>query len=378
MISSYSVVAGVVWLSAALILIALLRKRTGFMLRYSPELLLFVALLALVRTLLPLDLRQAHIIRSFHLMPSVTDAMQSTVLGGITVGQSLLLLWAGGSVVVLLCEICALITDERQRKEFRVIPSRSAGRAAQRAGLSADMIVVTPDVPVPLTAGFIHPKIYFPGISMSMTDDQLDWIVRHELQHMKGRDVWLKLMYYPVLAALWWNPVVWFFAHELDSILEMRCDQAVMRGRTKEEREAYVETLTLVLRQMVGGRRNYPAATVTFARPVKKSVALQRAMLILNAPPRHRAATIAAGCLCVVIFIASYFVLLQPATLPSEYDVVAEIPFAEGDEYYLVHKPDDSYELWYNGSYLGSLYGNYLDEEPFCDMQILEESRGEE
>lgn len=375
MISSYSVVAGILWLSLALIMIALLRTRTGFMLRYSAELLLFAALLALVRTLLPLDLKQAYIIRSFSVMPLATDAMETTLPDGIPVGQSLLLIWAGGSVVTLLCEIYAVVHDWSERKCYRVISTRWAERAAHRAQIPPEMVVVTPDLPQPVTLGIFHPKIYLP--LMPMTDSELDWIIRHELQHIKGRDMWLKLLYYPVLAALWWNPVVWYFSHELTAILEMRCDQKVVRGRSAEERTEYGEML-LRFAKLKNQQKNYAFSSMMFTMPAKKDVLVQRTELILGEPPRHRTSTVAAACVCVAIFIASYFVLLQPYGEPAEEDVIGEISFAENEEYSLVHKADGNYELWCGGNYICDFYGNCLDEEPFCDMEIIEESRGEE
>lgn len=374
MISFYSIVAGIIWLSVALILIALLRMRTGFMLRYSSELLLFVTLLALVRTLLPLDLKQAYIVRSFFVMPLATDALETALPDGIPVERSLLLIWAGGSVVTLLCEIYAVFHDWNERKRYRVISAPWAVRAARRAQIAPEMIAVSPDLSMPMTLGFFRPRIYLPLTSLN--DSQLDWVIRHELQHIKGRDMWLKLLYYPVMAAFWWNPVVWYFSHELNTILEMRCDQAVIRGRTAEERTEYGETLLEVAKWANGQKKNYLASTMPFALPAKKNVALQRIELIVGDTPRKRSSVIAAACVCVALFIASYFVIIQPYGMPPEDEVAGAIVVTE-ENAYLVHTADDTYELWVDGFCLTTHDKSELDSIPLCDLEIREENKGE-
>ena len=373
MISGYSIAAGIAWFTLVLVFIAALQKRTGFMLRASAQLLLFAAALALVRMLLPLDFRQAYVIQSFHIYPAIMAFLRSPLFGWLKVWQVFLLVWALGSAVVLGYEIWALLAASRRRKCYRRIPSQQAEQAAKRAGLLPGDIVVSSDVAVPMAAGLFRPKMYLP--LLTLTDEELDWIVRHETQHIKGKDVWLKLLYTLLQAALWWNPFVWYFARELDSILELRCDQAVLRGRSEGERHAYVQTLLQVTTQLCAGRRHYPASAVTFARPVKKSALTRRAELILHTPPRHRRQTIAAGLLCLVLFAASYFVILQPAGAPPEEDLAGEVIFSEDDTYFLVHKEDGSYELWCNGDYFASLEGYFLNEEPFCNMNIIEEQR---
>lgn len=367
MISGYSIAAGIAWFTLVLVFIAALQKRTGFMLRASAQLLLFAAALALVRMLLPLDFRQAYVIQSFHIYPAIMAFLRRPLFGWLKVCQVFLLVWVLGSAAVLGYEIWALLAASRHRKCYRRIPSQ---QAAKRAGLLPGDIVVSSDVAVPMAAGLFRPKMYLP--LLTLTDEELDWIVRYETQHIKGKDVWLKLLYTLLQAALWWNPFVWYFARELDSILELRCDQLVLRGRSEGERHAYVQTLLQVTTQLCAGRRHYPASAVTFARPVKKSALTRRAELILHTPPRHRRQTIAAGLLCLVLFAASYFVILQPAGAPPEADLAGEVVVTP-DNAYLVHTKDDTYELWVDGFFFTTFEKSELYSKPLCDLEIREE-----
>lgn len=71
-------------------------------------------------------------------------------------------------------------------------------------------------------------------------DDELyEYMVTHELVHIKHNDVLIKLMALFVIAVHWFNPFVYLLISELSCISEMYCDSVVMDGKGKEERSKY-------------------------------------------------------------------------------------------------------------------------------------------
>ena len=60
----------------------------------------------------------------------------------------------------------------------------------------------------PLIVGFIHPILVIPDEAYSQ--EELYFILKHELVHLKRHDTYYKLLLLAVNALHWFNPVVWF------------------------------------------------------------------------------------------------------------------------------------------------------------------------
>ena len=97
----------------------------------------------------------------------------------------------------------------------------------------------------PLIVGFIHPILVIPDEAYSQ--EELYFILKHELVHLKRHDTYYKLLLLVVNALHWFNPVVWFMRKEATMDMELSCDEYVVRGMNFESRKAYVETLLSAL-----------------------------------------------------------------------------------------------------------------------------------
>ena len=97
----------------------------------------------------------------------------------------------------------------------------------------------------PVTIGVLSPTILFPIWDKdNMIDDELsEYMITHELVHIKHNDVLIKLIGLLVIAIHWFNPFVYLFISELSCISEMYCDSVVMDGKGEDERKKYGELL---------------------------------------------------------------------------------------------------------------------------------------
>ena len=97
----------------------------------------------------------------------------------------------------------------------------------------------------PVTIGVLSPTILFPIWDKdNMIDDELsEYMITHELVHIKHNDVLIKLIGLLVIAIHWFNPFVYLFISELSCISEMYCDSVVMDGKGEDERKKYGEIL---------------------------------------------------------------------------------------------------------------------------------------
>lgn len=97
----------------------------------------------------------------------------------------------------------------------------------------------------PITIGVRAPIILFPiRDKNNMLDDELcEYLITHELVHIKHYDVLFKLIGLLAAAVHWFNPFVYLLINELSCISEMYCDSVVMEGKGEKERYKYENLL---------------------------------------------------------------------------------------------------------------------------------------
>ncbi|MBO5326205.1 MAG: hypothetical protein J6A80_08250 [Lachnospiraceae bacterium] len=106
----------------------------------------------------------------------------------------------------------------------------------------------------PLITGILHPKLIIPSYEGDWNADELELITAHELCHYHKKDLWLKMLMLAVTCFNWFNPAVYMMKKQFYYDMELVCDESVMRGRSKEEKETYAK----ILMSYAGkGRRNY-------------------------------------------------------------------------------------------------------------------------
>ena len=97
----------------------------------------------------------------------------------------------------------------------------------------------------PMIIGFIKPVLVLPKEQYSSED--LFFILKHELVHLKRGDVYLKLLFVTANAVHWFNPFIWIMQKEAVIDMELSCDEKVTQGASYELRKAYTETLLSML-----------------------------------------------------------------------------------------------------------------------------------
>ena len=96
----------------------------------------------------------------------------------------------------------------------------------------------------PVTSGIIFPVVWFPDYGEKELDKRaFQYMIKHELLHIKRNDILVKCLGLLVVAIHWFNPFSYFLYHELSSIGEMYCDHGVLEGQGEAERKEYGELL---------------------------------------------------------------------------------------------------------------------------------------
>jgi len=97
----------------------------------------------------------------------------------------------------------------------------------------------------PMIIGFIKPVLVLPKEQYCC--EELYFILKHELVHLKRVDVYLKLLFVTANAIHWFNPIIWIMQKEAVIDMELSCDERVTKGTSYAFRKAYTETLLAML-----------------------------------------------------------------------------------------------------------------------------------
>ena len=127
---------------------------------------------------------------------------------------------------------------------------------AHDLGVSAPEMIVCEAISTPAVTGLLRPRLLLPHERYDV--QELRYILRHELCHLKRRDMLLKLVLLAANAMHWFNPVVYLMLRQADEDIELACDSAATDGLELPERAAYSRTLLAAVQSSV---RALPATT---------------------------------------------------------------------------------------------------------------------
>lgn len=127
---------------------------------------------------------------------------------------------------------------------------------ARDLGVSAPEMIVCEAISTPAVTGLLRPRLLLPHEHYDV--QELRYILRHELCHLKRRDMLLKLVLLAANAMHWFNPVVYLMLRQADEDIELACDSAATNGLELPERAAYSRTLLAAVQSSV---RALPATT---------------------------------------------------------------------------------------------------------------------
>lgn len=368
-VSPYSVLMALLWFTAAALAGSYMLRRAE---KHGLVLISAIFLLALLRGILPLDFYKSLVIRSQILYPMVLDIVSFPLYGGVTVGQGLLALWAGGTVYRLSRLLLKLVrqakylhktADQVSSRAFAILFREVCEELGYRGKLKVSIV---PEASSAYQAGFLQPHIILPMEIYVLEDQDICNMLRHELCHYLGRDLWVKAGMQIAACFLWWNPVMPLLNRSVEQLLELHCDRRACRRLSEEGQLEYLNTLLHVMRIAPAGTADM---TLSYLGNVEEAGIQQRFLLLLHAKLSERSrAKLWTGCaFCMVLFVMSYLVILQPTD--EGLSIVTTTP----ETSYVLQKRDGTLELYHEGALCGVLSEESLKDEPFCGLPIINE-----
>ena len=94
----------------------------------------------------------------------------------------------------------------------------------------------------PIIYGIISPKLYFP-VDMDFNDSKINNIIRHEMIHLKSKDILYKKIMNCVMILYWFNPFIYIVKNKALEDIEYVCDSRVVNGLEKKQIGIYCRTI---------------------------------------------------------------------------------------------------------------------------------------
>ena len=163
-------------------------------------------------------------------------------------------------------------------------------------------LLETGAVDAPALYGFAHPRLLLPpGLTAKLSDEELRYVVRHELGHLRRRDLLAHGLMQVAVALHWFNPLVWLSARLARADCELACDEFVLQRELPGGTSAYGATLLKVL-GVVGYRRR-PVAVVAMLEGREQLA--QRIRMIADYRPSTLGRVMAGVVMVAILAVAS-------------------------------------------------------------------------
>ena len=213
--------------------------------------------------------------------------------------------WAVIAALILVFRLLSYLVFSLEQKRNRVPYDKEELQklTCLQTGKKAIPVYISKKVKTPLLYGFLAPKILLPRPISDI--DILSYIIMHEQIHKKRFDLWVKFLENIILSIYWFNPFAYFLASQINLTMELSCDEAVLKGKTKEEHNFYGRIMLDIMKSRITASRVTPMTTCFTP---KFNQIKERFSEILNTRKKRNGfiavAIVALLCTCAGILIA--------------------------------------------------------------------------
>lgn len=379
MISGPSRFSALVLFVIALVALGKLRKSKWFFKVGGAPVLLAGASLVILRLFAPLDIPFAYSYHSWNLLGVGYRFFRDNPV----VVNCLIVAWAMGSIAIGGREIRGVVNAYRMSQDYRHVESPMIQAIAEDLDITCP-VVVTPDAPGHYVEGLFRYTIYMPLADLPEEWDEL--ILRHERQHILSHHAPIKVFYGVVMVLLWWTVVPIYFQKELNALLELHCDMKVLADLDEMRQVTYSK--------MIVKMSKWAVATPEFALDRSGALgapgAAEQRLKFLEGysdnPPRRSREII--GILCaLILFLASYLVVAQPAGVPptdmfepeqgvsylDNYDAPGVKTGISDADTFIFKDIDGRYHLYVDYHFIKYLSNEEIVDEEYQGLRIFEE-----
>lgn len=141
-------------------------------------------------------------------------------------------LWLVVAVLLLGCKLVKYTVFLREIKKYSVIECGFENLPKRLTVRKTEFL------DAPLIVGLIKPVLYLPQAEIK--ENELDYILLHELTHYRRHDLLYKWFSMLVSSIHWFNPFVYIVSKQIDEECEVSCDYEVCKNLSEMQKKDYM------------------------------------------------------------------------------------------------------------------------------------------
>lgn len=205
----------------------------------------------------------------------------------------------------------------------------------------------------PITFGIFKKIILLPTVSL--TEQELHYIILHEYMHHLNKDLLIKMLTSIFCIIFWWNPFVYLLNKNLDETLELKCDLSITSKLSNLEKAYYLEIIKkFVNNEFSSSKKSNSLVSFGMVRNTVQSVTDERFRAVsqfYKSKNKNKILSAITLIIFVCTFVLSYMFIVQPAYIPSEENLdikESTVVFKSEDTSYIINNYDGSYTIYFN------------------------------
>lgn len=165
------------------------------------------------------------------------------------------LVWMAGFITTLFISIFMFFTLNKQVKIKKNIEDENIKFILEKSKnimkIKTDInLVVNDDIRTPALCRLIKPTILFPNAMLDLEDDEIKYILLHELSHYKRKDILVNYLLVLLQCVHWFNPFIWFFFKKIREDMELATDEIVVSKLNEDEYKNYARTIITIIERI--------------------------------------------------------------------------------------------------------------------------------
>lgn len=336
---------------------------------------LFVGIIIILfRLLIPFNFPFTISIPITHILPIFSRIFYKQIYN-FQIYHIILLIWVGVAIYKLISMIktelqfhqmlCQLSMYNQQYKSivkgrFNAFPIKNLE------------IIIIPAAISPAITGLFHPKLILPEFALDLSDEELEYIIKHEYEHFKRLDLWLKYFLRLISCFYWWNPLITILKIKLELVIELSTDMFVIKNLNAEKKLNYASCLVKISKICQVKSSSYKDFQKVGVSLLCQDIDLEiRTNLILECTakrPDNKSLLKVANILMMILMVGICLFIV-----PEAYSVtkdVEENSFSISEDNAYLMKLEDGYALYINDEYVATV--DEIDES-LRNIKILEE-----
>lgn len=316
---------------------------------FRADLIILLGVIILFRLLFPLELPFTHSIYLGSIMNPIQSFFNFELVQGVNVLKLFCTIW-----IIGIC-FFSFIYFRKIYISKKVISAIS--QTAQKKNVSSFIeIDSNPDYPVwitdlvsvPMVLG-LKEIILIPKKFFSQT--QIEVILRHEVQHVKNHDIYIKQFSNILMIIYWWFLPIYWLNNNLNLALEIRADAKATNGFSKRDILNYAYTLVDIEDKIddITFIDKSLSISANFLLQENSKTLSYRINYLTKSNFKKKSNVILLSFLVLLPFISNTIILEPWHDYPNQIDNT----FSDNDlveNGYLVRNSDGTYTLFYNGN----------------------------